>query len=214
MPAVGASSRWSGCQDACLPSIAGLRSPLDVHPTRSAVRGPGVPPSAVQPSSVRSSGSLVRTRLSGRLVSSPSGAQPSGVSVRPPGRSRLVPRPPVVAMGTSGTAGDGHDWIESSSMWSGPVPAARSAAQGAMDAAPPRSSCRPAGNGAPRTWPGVLRREPAPGRPGRPDRREGRPVAGDCARVGELAEGRGCRTAPCGGHAALEPTTLRGRCGA
>ena len=99
------------------------------------------------------------------------------VSARRPGRSRLVPRPPGGGDGGDlGTAGSGHDWIESSSRWSGPV------LGGSVDG-PRRHGCGhrcgggvQAGGGAPAADLGrvVLRREAAPDRPGRPDRREGR----------------------------------------
>jgi hypothetical protein len=181
---------------ACCPS------PVCVHPWVSTQPGP---PSGVQvssrpvssPSSVRLSGSLVRTRLSGRLVSSPSGVQPSVVC--PSGRSRLVPRPPGGGDGGDlGTAGSGHDWIQSSSMWSGPVPGGSVDGPRSMDAGTAAESC--AGRR------GSVGRGPGPGgasaggctRPtgqARPPR--GVPVAGDCARAGEWLA-RCCRTAPCG----------------
>ena len=128
------------------------------------------------PSSVRSPGSLIRTQLSGRLVSSPSGVQRL-VSVRPPGRSRLVPRPPGAGDGDTSVRRDsGHDCIESSFMWSGPLPG------GSVDG--PRRhgcghrcgvGCRPAGERRRRTWAemcsgGRLRPTDQAGRPprGRP----------------------------------------------
>jgi hypothetical protein len=101
-------------------------------------------------------------------------------STRPPCRIRLVPRQPVAAMGdTRYRRGNGHDWIESSSMWPGPVPG------GSVDGpmrhrwmrAPLRRSCGGRrGSVGRRTWAGVVRRrEAAADRPGRPDRRQGCP---------------------------------------
>jgi hypothetical protein len=165
--------------------------------------------------------------VSGYLASSSGRGCPAGwcparpassrlVSVRPPGRSRLVPRPPGGGDGGDlGTAGSGNDWIESSSMRSGPSPAARSTARGAWMRVPLRRWC--AGRR------GSVGRGPGPGgasaggrtRPtGQGRRPRGAPVAGDCAWAGEWLA-RCCRTAPCGwpsGPGAT--TTLRGRCGA
>ena len=121
------------------------------------------------------------------------------VSVRPPGRSRLVPRPPGGGDGGDpGTAGGGHDWIESSSMWSGPVPGGSVDGPRSMDAGTAAESC--AGR-----W-GSVGRGPGPGgasvggctrATGQARPPPGAPVAGDCAGAGEWLA-RGCRTAPCG----------------
>jgi hypothetical protein len=202
IPAVGSSSPWSGCQDACLLSIASLCPLLGVHPTRPAVRGPGVQSSGVQPvqclgiwlprpdAAVRPAG-VQPVRRPARPASSRLEA------VRPPGRSRLVPCPPDGGDGRDlGAAGSGQDWIESSSRWSGPVPAARSTARGAWMRAPLRSRVQ-AGGGASAADLGwvVLRREAPPDR-------AGRTAAGGACRW-RRRSGRGwlarcCRTAPCG----------------
>jgi hypothetical protein len=131
------------------------------------------------------SGSLVRTRLSGRPVSSPSGVQPSGGC--PSGRSRLVPGPPG--------DGDGETSARRAAVTTGssrvpcgpaPSPAARVDGPRRMDAGSAAKSC--AGRR------GSVGRGPGPGgasaggctdRPGRPDRRRGvGPFAGDRARQG------------------------------
>jgi hypothetical protein len=113
-------------------------------------------------------------RCPARLVSSPSGVCPSSVCPVAAVSSRVSR---VVAMGdTSVQRGSGHDWIwiESSSMWSGPAQRLGRRPEQAWMRAPLRRSC--AGRrGSVGRGPGrvVLRREAAPDRPGRPDRREG-----------------------------------------
>jgi hypothetical protein len=156
-------------------------SPVCVHYWVSTQPGP---PSGVQvssrpvssPSSVRLSGSLVRTRLSGRLVSSPSGVQPSGVC--PSARSQPS-RPASAGWWRWGRPRYGGqrsrlDRVEFHVVRPRPR-AARSTARGAWMRAPLRSRVQ-AGGGASAADLGrvVLRREAAPERPGRPDRRGGR----------------------------------------
>lgn len=121
------------------------------------------------------------------------------VSVRPPGRSRLVPRPP--------SGGDGETSVRRAAVTTGssrvpcgpaPSPAARSTARGAWMRAPLRSRVQ-AGGGASAADLGrvVLRRE-APHPSDRAGQTAGRgAVAGDCARAGEWLA-RCCRMAPCG----------------
>ena len=143
-----------------------------VHPTRHAVQVSSRPCPAVQCPAIwlpRPDAAVQPTRVH------PSGVQPCGVHLS----ARSQPSRPASAgwwrLGeTSGRRGSGLDWIESSSMWSGPVPAAaRSTARGGMDVGTLRRSC--AGRrGSVDRGPGsvVLRREAAPDRPGRPDRRQ------------------------------------------
>jgi hypothetical protein len=108
---------------------------------------------------------------------SPSGVQPA--VVHPSALSH--PSRPASASGSDGghpvRRGNGHDWIESRSRWSGPVPG------GSVDG-PMRHRCGhrcggrvEAGGGASAADLGrvVPRREAAADRPGRPDRRQGRP---------------------------------------
>jgi hypothetical protein len=185
-----------------MPSVAvRVHQLVATHPFRRpgsrcpAVRCPARPvssPSSVQPVQCPArpvSGHLApssRIRLSGRLVSSPSGVQPSGV--RPSAQSsriRLVRVSPAVALGdTSVRRGNLHDWNESSSMWSGPVPPSGSV--GGLSRPGRGQRCgghmSASGGGSPRTWPGCAwAGEAAADRPGRPDRREGRPVDGGAA---------------------------------
>jgi hypothetical protein len=196
-------------------------SPVCVHYWVSTQPGP---PSGVQvssrpvssPSSVRLSGSLVRTRLSGPLVSSPSGVQPFGV--RPSARSQPS-RPASAGWWRWGRPRDGGAAVMtgSSRVACGPVPspAARSTARGGMDAGTAAEVvCRLAGE---------RRRGPGPGGASaagctRPTR-QARPPRGRLSLATALGQGswlaRCCRTAPCG--AAIWPgatTTLRGHCGA
>ena len=157
-----------------MPLVAGPRLPFGVRPIRS----------------------VVQVQLSGRLVSSPSSVRSSGprpdAAVRPAG-VQPVRRPAVWCLsvrpvatvssasagwwrrGQLGTAGSGHDWIESSSVWSGPVPG------GSVDG-PRRPGCGhrcggrlEAGGGVSTADLGrvVLGREATADRPGRPDRRGG-----------------------------------------
>jgi hypothetical protein len=186
--------------------------------------GPGVQPSGVQPvqclvsspCSVRLSGSLVRTRLSGRLVSSPSGVQPSGGC--PSARSQ--PSRPASAgwwrWGDLGTVGSGHDWIQSSSMWSGPVPGGSVDRPRSMDAGTAAESCAGRrGSVARRSGPGGASAGGCTRATGQARPPRGAPVAGDCAGAGEWLA-RCCRTAPCGGRPSGPgaTTTLRGHGGA
>ncbi len=195
-------------------------SPVCVHSWVSTQPGP---PSGVQVSS-RPVSSPSSVRLSGSLAGRgcPAGwcpARPASshlVSLRPPGRSRLVPRPPGGGDGGDlGTAGSGHDWIEWSSMWSGPVPGGWVDDARSMDAGTAAESC--AGRR------GSVGRGPGPGgalaggctrATGQAIPPRGAPVAGDCARAG-----RGWRDAAAR-HRAGRPsgpgatTTLRGHCGA
>jgi hypothetical protein len=188
---------------------------LGVHPTRP--RRPGSRCPAVRCPARPGSGHLAPS--SGRGC--PADACPTRpassrlVSARPPGHSRLGPRPPDAGdRGALGTAGSGLDWIESSSVWSGPVPG------GSVDG-PEEAWLR-----APlrRLWAGrrgsvgrglgrvVLRREAAPtDQEARPP--SGAPVVGGCARVEGLV-GAMLRMAPRGGHWLGATTTLRGHCGA
>jgi hypothetical protein len=147
---------------------------------------------------------------------SPSGVQPS--VVHPSALSH--PSRPASASGSDGghpvRRGNGHDWIESSSMWSGPVPG------GSVDG-PMRHKCGHRCGGRVEAGGGASAGGPGPGCAsaggcGRPTRQarppRGAPVGGDCARAGGWLT-RCCRTARCG--AAIWPgaaTTLRGRCGA
>jgi hypothetical protein len=170
-----------------MPSVAVRVHHVGVHPS---VRGPGVQPSGVQLSGVRTAGSL---------VSGPS-VRPSGVRPvrRPacPGFSRAVSVRPSHPSGpasarrrrlgdTSVRRGNPHAWNESSSMWSGPVPAARSTARVGLDAGTAAEVvCRPAGERRPRTWPGCARAGWL-----RPTEQGGQtaaraPIASDCARQG------------------------------
>jgi hypothetical protein len=171
------------------------------------------------PSTVRLSGSLVRTRLSGRLVSSPSGVRPAGVrpagvqarpassrlvSTRPPCRIRLVPPQPGAGDGGHPVRrGNGHDWIESSSMWSGPVPG------GSVDG-PMRHRCRHRCGGRAEAGGGASAGGPGPGwcvgGRLRPTDQAGQTAARGVRRW-RLRSGRGwltrwCRTAPWAGHLA------------
>ena len=226
-PGGRSSSPWSGCLDACLLSIASLCPLLGVHLTRPAVQGPGVPPSGVQPSGVQAvrcpgrpvSGCLAP--LSGRgcpAIWCP--ARPASsrlVSVRPPGRSRLVPpQPGAGGGGTPGTARQRSrlDRVEFQVDWS-PSPAAGSTARGGMDAGTAAEvGCRPAGS---------VGGGPGPGRAGAGGctraTRQARPPRGRLSLPTALGQGswlaRCCRTAPCGRPSAPGvATTLRGRCGA
>ena len=176
------------------------------------VRGPGVQPSGVQP--VRCPIIWLprpdaAVRPSGRPVSSPSGVQRL-VSVRPPGRSRLVPRQPG--------GGDGDTSVRRAAVTTGssrvpcgpaPSPAARSTARGGMDAGTAAEVVwRPAGERRRRTRAGVcpggrLHRPTGQARPPR-----GAPVAGDCARAGELVEARRCPRHRVGRPSGLEPRLL------
>jgi hypothetical protein len=173
------------------------------------------PPSKVQvssrpmssPPSVRLSGSLVRTRLSGHLVSSPSGVQPSGVC--PSARSQ--PSGPASAgwwrWGRPRDGGQRSCRIESSSRWSGLSLAAGSTA-------PRRHGCRyrcggrvQAGGGASAAdlvgWCLGGRLHPTGQQASLPP---GAHVAGDCARAGvgwrDVAHGTARRPA------GLEPRLL------
>jgi hypothetical protein len=202
-------SQWSGCQDACLLSIARLCPLLGVHPI--VARRPGSRCPAVRCPARPVSGYLAPS--SGRgcpAIWCP--ARPASsrlVSVRPPGRSRLVPRPPGGGDGeTSVRRGSGHDWTESSSMWSGPVPAARSTAPGGMVAGTAAEVvCRPAGERRRRTWAGWRfggRLHPTD-QAGQTAARA--PVAGDCARAGSGRREVAARHRV-GGHLGLEPRLL------
>jgi hypothetical protein len=168
-----------------------------------------IQPSGVQPSGVRPSGSLVRTRLSGRLVSTTRPVSSRVVCARPAGHSHLVPRPPGAGDRRPRDGGAaGHDWIESSSMWSGPSLAARSTA-------PRRHGCghrcggrvQAGGGAAAADWAGWCF-----GGRLHPTDQEGQtatraPVAGDCARArGWLA--RCCAWHRAGRPAGLEPRPL------
>ena len=171
-------------------------------------------------------------QVSSRPVSSPSGVQPvqcpviwlprPDAAVRPSGvqpvRRPAVWCPPVrpvaavssrvsrvLAMGeTSVRRGSGHDWIESSSMWSGPVPG------GSVDG-PRRHGCghrcggrvQAGGGASPRTWAGWCfggRLHPTD-QAGQTAARA--PVAGDCARAGELAGAMSPHGTVRGGHLGL-----------
>jgi hypothetical protein len=91
---------------------------------RAIVRGPGVQPSGVQ--SVHCSiiwlPRPARTRLSGRLVSGPSGVQPSGACPSVRSQPSRPASPGWWRWGTLGRAGSRSHWIESSSVWSGRLP--------------------------------------------------------------------------------------------
>jgi hypothetical protein len=174
MPAVGSSSPWSGCQDTCCPSPVCVH--LGVHPTRSAVRGPGVQPSGVQPVQCPVSW-LPRPDAAVR----PSGVQPvrRPAAWCPPSARSQPSRPASAGWSRWGTARDGGAAVTtgSSRVPCGPAlsPAARSTARGGMDAGTAAEVVwRSAGERRPRTGRAVHRREAAPDRPGRPDRREGR----------------------------------------
>jgi hypothetical protein len=218
IPAVGSSSQWPGCQDACLPSTAGLCPLLGVHQ-------PG-PPSGVQVSS-----RPVSSRpLSGYLAPSSGRSCPADscptrpassrlVSARPPdGRSRLVPRPPGSGDGGRlGTAGQRSRLDQVESHVARPVPGSSVDGLRKHGCGHRCGGRMQAGGGAPVASAAdlgrvVLRWEAAADRPGRPDRREGRPSqATALGQGGWLA--RCCRTAPCG--PAIWPgaaTTVRGRC--
>jgi hypothetical protein len=204
IPPVGFSSQWSGCQDAWLLAIAGLRPRLGVHPTQSAVRGPGVQLSGsrcpavwgpgVQPSGVqpvqcpvvwlpRPDAAVQPVRCLARPASS------RLVSVR---RSqRLVPRRPGGRDGGHlGTAGQRSrlDPVELHVVRPRPRRLSRQPARGGLDAGTAAEVVwRPAGGRRPRTGRVMVGREAAPDRPGRAGPPRGRPVAGDCGRAGELA---------------------------
>jgi hypothetical protein len=75
-----------------MPSLAGPRPPLGVHPSDSHGRGPVVQPSGVQPSDVQLSG----VQSAGSVVRGPT-VRPAGV--RPPG-PLLVGGSPAVAVGS------------------------------------------------------------------------------------------------------------------
>jgi hypothetical protein len=126
----------------------------------------------------------VRVRVSSRAVSVRPPSHPSGpASAR---RRRLGD--------TLVRRGNPHAWNESSSMWSGPVPAARSTARVGLDAAPLRRSCvgqrGSVGRGPGRV---VLGRVAAADRPGGPDRRKGAHRQ-RLRQAGVLAEARRSRT--------------------
>ena len=170
-----------------MPSVAVRVHHVGVHPS---VR---VQVSSRPVSSCPVSGQLAPSSpvpLSGRLVSSPSGVQPvRGPAVRCPSarRIRRVPRQPGGgALGdTSVRRGNPHAWNESSSMWSGPVPAARSTARVGLDAGTAAEVVwRPAGERLPPTWPGCARAGWL-----RPTDQGGQtaaraPIASNCARQG------------------------------
>ena len=199
MPAVGSSSPWSGCQDTCGPSPVCVH--LGVHPTRSAVRGPGVQPSGVQP---------VQCPIIW-LPRPDAAVRPAGVQ---PVRGPAVWCPPVrpvaavpssvsrvVAMGTLGTAGQPCGPASS--------PAARSMPEETLDAGTAAEVvCRPVGECRRRTWAGVCsggRLHPADQASQTAARvgRRRRPRSGR-----ELVEARRCRTAPCGRPCGLESRLL------
>jgi hypothetical protein len=184
-----------------------------VHCRRS--RCPARPVSS--PSTVRSSGSLVRTRLSGRLVSSPSGVRPAGV--RPAGvypSALSHPSRPASASGsdggTPGTAGQ-RSRLDPVAFH---VVRPRPRRLGRWpDEALLRGSCGGRrGSVGRRTWAGWCF-----GGRLRPTGQAGQTAARG-ARRSATALGQGwltrcCRMARCG--AAIWPgaaTTLRGRCGA
>ena len=176
-----------------MPSVAGLRPPLGVHPP--------VPPSGVQVSSRPVSSRPV----SGRLAPS-SGSGCPAVWCQPVRRPAVwcpSVRPIASISSPSAGGGDGDTSVRPGQpsrlergefMWSGPSPAARSTARVGLDAGNPGRPGRgqrcggrvEASGGASAADLGrvVLGREAAADRPGRPDRRKGRPVAGDCARQG------------------------------
>jgi hypothetical protein len=203
---------------ACCPSPVRVHYWVSTHPGPPsgsrcpAVRCPARPVSGyLAPSSGRGcpAGWCPARPASSRVVSS------RVVSVRPPGRSRLVPRPPGGGDGEHlGTAGSGHDWIESSSMWSGPRPR-RLGRRPEEHGRGHRCGvvCRSAGSVGRGLGRGVLGREAAADRPGRPDRREGR-----LSLATTLEQGGGWREVAAR-HRAGRPsgpgaaTTLRGHCG-
>jgi hypothetical protein len=197
-----------------MPLVAGPRPPFGVRPIRSVVQVQLSSCPVSSPSSVRSSGPS-----SGRGC-------PAGWCPARPASSRLVSVRPVAAVSSRPPGGgDGDTSVRraavttgSSRVRCGPAPflAARSTARGGLDAGTAAEVVwRPAG--------GSVDRGPGPGGAraggyGRPTRqagpRRGRPVAGDCARAGELA---GARLPHGTVWAASWPgaaTTLRGRCGA
>jgi hypothetical protein len=149
-----------------------------VHRRRS--RCPTRPVSS--PSTVRLSGYLVRTRLSGRLVSSPSGVRRA--SVRPAGVSpsaRSHPSRPASASGSDGDTRYGGATVTTGSSRVPCGPAQGTVPGGSVDG-PMRHRCghrcgglveagggrRPADLGRVVLW-----REAAADRSGRPDRRQG-----------------------------------------
>jgi hypothetical protein len=190
-----------------MPLVAGPRPPFGVRPIRSVVQVQLSSCPVSSPSSVRSSGPS-----SGRGC-------PAGWCPARPASSRLVSVRPVAAVSSRPPGGgDGDTSVRraavttgSSRVRCGPAPflAARSTARGGLDAGTAAEVVwRPAG--------GSVDRGPGPGGAraggyGRPTRqagpRRGRPVAGDCARAGSWLA-RGCRTAPCGRPAGLEPRLL------
>jgi hypothetical protein len=98
-----------------------------------AVRCPGVQSSGVQPVQCpaiwvpRPDAAVQPTRVQPvrrpAVWCPPVSASSASFSARLPGHSRLVPPQPGAGdRETSGRRGSGLDWIESSSMWSGPVP--------------------------------------------------------------------------------------------
>jgi hypothetical protein len=190
----GRASLLAGSAGApAMPSLAGPRPPLGVHPSGSHGRGPVVQPSGVQPSNVQLSG----VRSAGSVVRGPT-VRPAGV--RPPG-PLLVGGSPAVAVGITSGGGQPCGRDGSGCRWSaGPERLGR------RPESAWRGRCcggRPVGERRSRTWPGraraqaatVLDRWPA----GRPAWREGRRSL--------PASGRGW-------HLAWGMTTLRGRCGA
>jgi hypothetical protein len=171
----------------CRPSPSASTTSVSTHPSGSrcpAVRCPAVRCPDIWLPRLRSLCPAVWCPA--RPASSLSRVQPSGV--RPSARRiRRVPRQPGGgALGdTLVRRGNPHAWNESSSMWSGPVPAARSMARVGLDAGTAAEVvCRPAGERLPRTWPGCARAGWL-----RPTDQGGQtaaraPIASDCARQG------------------------------
>jgi hypothetical protein len=191
----------------CLPSVPRRSVPLlGVHPTRSAVRGPGVQPSGVQPSGVQPSGvqpvqcPVIWLPRPGAAVQ-PAGVQPvrrpaawcppvQCLSVRCLSVRSQPSRPAAAGWWRWGTpryggaaVAAGSDRVEFHVVR--PRPAARSAARAGMDTSTAAEVVwRPAGERQPRTWPGGLRWEAAPTDQAGQAAARTRPVAGDGARQG------------------------------
>jgi hypothetical protein len=156
-----------------MPSVAGPRPPLGVHPSGSHVRGPvvqpsGVQPSGVQPSGVRSAGSVVR-----------------GPTVRCP----VIWCPPVRPVTSSSVSARRCLGITSgrrATLTAGTVglQVVCGVPSGLVDSPSPPEGGRCCGGGRPvgerrsRTWPGRARAQAAArstaGRRGRPAWRKGR----------------------------------------
>jgi hypothetical protein len=187
---------------ACCPSPVCVHHWVSTHPVRRP--GLGVPPSGVQ-SDVQPVRCPVIWLPRPDAAVRPAGVQPvrrpaSGVC--PSARSQPS-RPASAGWWRWGTARYGGqrsrpDRLEFGVVRPRPQRSVDGRPEEAWMPAPLRRSCGDRRGSVGRGLVGWCLGEAAPetDQAGRPPR--GRPIAGDCAGAGELAEARGCRTGPCG----------------